>query len=167
MKFKISREAIKRFFLYGAFPEPFNKRYGNGWVALLLGAAHRASPMGLLTVAVYLPLAPTSTFNLTPIFALAVFFIYCVFFERHLIRRAGGGEAFTRTHADGAMVWHQLFLSSIRAFIVFLIYMGIYSSIEKLTPLDVDQTLSSVIAVISFVVGAFLHKIYRPSGRTP
>jgi hypothetical protein len=166
MRFKISSKALKKLFLYGPFPEPFSNRYGNGWFALLLGAAHRASPIGLLFIAVGLPSVQGSSFNFTPIFTFAAFLISCIFFERNLIRQAAGEEISTRPNTDRTKAFNQLLLSSARASIIFLIYMGIYSSLEKLTLLHVDQTLSLGIAVISLFLGAFLPKLYRSSDLT-
>ena len=88
MRFSVSRSAVKRFLLYGAFPDPFSKQYGGGWLGILLGAARRAIPLGVWVGALHCVFAsrPLPVANL--IIMTAVFFVYSILLEWHLTRRS-------------------------------------------------------------------------------
>jgi hypothetical protein len=88
MRFRVSRRAVKRFLLYGAFPDPFSKRFGDGWFGILLGAATRALPFGVWVGALSCVVAPGALSAGRLIFMTAVFFVYSILLEWHLTRRS-------------------------------------------------------------------------------
>ena len=88
MRFRVTHSAVKRFLLYGAFPDPFGKQYGGGWFGILLGAARRALPFGVWVGALHWVFAsrPLPAVNL--ILMTVVFFVYSILLEWHLTRRS-------------------------------------------------------------------------------
>ncbi|WP_179405496.1 hypothetical protein [Burkholderia guangdongensis] len=59
----------------------------------------------------------------------------------------------------------KAFLIPARMLLIFLIYMGVYSSIEKLTTTHINETLSIAIAVISVLLEIFFSTIYKQIGQ--
>ncbi|CAN0618705.1 protein of unknown function [Burkholderia multivorans] len=88
MNFRFSRRAMTRFLLYGIYSEPFSRRYGDGWFAVLLGAAARTFPFAFGVAALNCIVAPGVLTVGRLAFMTALFFGYNLLMERHLICRS-------------------------------------------------------------------------------
>ncbi|MGZ2747455.1 hypothetical protein [Burkholderia stagnalis] len=88
MRFRDSRSPVKKFLMYGLYPERFSKEFGDGWFAVLVGAFGRTLPMSVGVAALSGVVAPGVLTTGSLVFMSAIFFGYNAYLERHLIRQS-------------------------------------------------------------------------------